>query len=358
MDNALNHVSFVIVSPSTLVYPVPERAVLPKRSDLKCHSFDPKSVLRRSYRFEVPAADVTDMASISRTPSQTACRLYNHYRYGLQGMVPPDMLGDGNAVANSTVKRAVLGHHAFYVAGSADVCNWQVQSKLSPQCGFCKYHRSMVAQPWDHRFAFDQVSPVVSSCGAMWQGMTRFERMKIYRDLLDQVVAPRFGIPQEELHRQRHFRVAVGLGHDDNDVVRKLARCYTHGFCSSGDVLPMDDFAAPSESWRPSGPVFFRKYEVEEEGSASPPEPVLPQNGAAALAGEAKGPSTAAVPISEPLARAAALVLLQAVFGAAAFAHHRRRRRIVAAEAAARAGGSSPTALLNIQGELTPVASP
>jgi len=365
ITKGLHHVSFVIVSPSTLLYPVPERAVLPKRSELKCHSFDPKSVLRRSYNFEVPKANVTDMASISRTSSQKACRLYNHYRYGLQGKVPPDMETNGT-VADSTVRRALLGHHAYYMAGSADVCNWEIQRQLSPQCGFCKFHRSMVAYPWDHRFAFDQISPVVSSCGAMWQGMTRFERMKIFKDVLDQVVAPRFGILQEELHRQRHFRVVVGLGHDDRDAVLKLARCYTHGFCSSGEVLPMEDFA-PKEEEPPSEMVFFRKY--EEEASVSPVGQAPPDNGTALVRIEEEeeeeqedmvddqGTSTIAsmVPLS---VRAAALVSIQLVFGAAAFMYQRRRRRSVAEAVAMRGSSESPVALLNVHGRLPSAASP
>jgi hypothetical protein len=211
-----------------------------------------------------------DMASISNTPNKDACRRYNHYRYGLEGLVPPDMKIDGK-VSQMTLRRAILGHHVLYIAGSADVCNWNVQKDLSPQCGFCKFHRSMVADRQDHRFAFDMRSPVVSSCGAMWQGMTRFERMKIYKDLLEQVVAPRVDILKEVLHKHRHFRVMIGVGHDDHDVLEKLGRCFAHGFCSSGPLVPMEDFD-PDASQPRSEVMFLKKFDERpshESGEAA-----------------------------------------------------------------------------------------
>jgi len=113
---------------------------------------------------------------------------------------------------------------------------------------------------------------VVSTCGAMWQGMTRFERMKIYKDLLEQVVAPRFGIFPEQLQKRRHFRVMIGVGHDDHDVLQRLGNCFAHGHCSTGSLVPMDDFD-PEEPKQSSQVVFFKKFDDKPSSNHHSPAP-------------------------------------------------------------------------------------
>jgi len=229
-DRSLKKVSFIIVSPSTLFYPVPERAALPEHSELTCLHFDPAVVLKRSpYNFLIPPS------------ASKSCPNYNDYRYGAEGHLPPDMTIKGN-ITEATQRRALLAHHVLYIAGSADVCNWQLQKSFSPQCGQCKKHRNSISHSWMKADAVDMASPVVSTCGAMKQGTTRLERIRVYKDMIQGVLAPRLAVSVEQLHRHRKFMTLVGVGHDDFDVAHKLSRCWAYGHCSSHPLASMDDF--------------------------------------------------------------------------------------------------------------------
>merc|ERR1711972_47340 len=94
-----------------------------------------------------------------------------------------------------SIRRALLDHDAVYIGGSADVCNWRLQQRFEPQCGWCLHDRQTYMNK-GAEFARDLMSPVVDSCRAMWEGFTRFERMKIYMDAFKKIIAPRVGVSE------------------------------------------------------------------------------------------------------------------------------------------------------------------
>lgn len=309
--NVVPGVQFLIISPSTLFYPIPERAVLPNLATATCIGMEPGNVLTKTYEFNIPTPDfMRDMSSVEKpdwschhwtkadekklfhdgshqasmaqehklceskasslyeykfTRGQNddyvgcgacfcckrprslkghtdRCVNYNHYRYGPDGpLVPPDMHDSSGKVSAEVQKKALLGHNALYIAGSADVCNWIVQSAMSPPCGLCKRQRTLHSQP-GQGFAFDIHSPILDTCGALWQGSTRLERMKVYRDAVINVLAPRLGISEAELSEKRKFLVLIGVGHDPDDAVREVAKCIVWDACSHGSLAPMETF--------------------------------------------------------------------------------------------------------------------
>lgn len=318
-------VRFLVVSPSTLFYPIPERAKLKSLPQLGCADFDPQKVLVDQYDFRLPDEHLTDIANMTKPPSwycysehedgiplhqqkaqclshnhndreyvykftaghkdlapgchhhgrqcwccrqrrnttwqqKYACRNYDHYRYGLKGRLPPDMPSGSScqrthcgSEVRAAVRRALLEHDALYVGGSADVCNWRLQSRFNPKCGWCLKDRRQVMHGAknENEFARDLMSPVVDSCRAMWQGSTRFERMKIYKDAVEQVVAPRVGVSQAQLDEKRKFMVLVGAGHADNTVISLLAPCLIRDDCDNDELVPMRFFASARESRPP-----------------------------------------------------------------------------------------------------------
>jgi len=290
-------VKFVIVSPSTLFYPMPERAILPLLPQLDCEYFSPRATLRRDYDFrELTWAASGDLANMSDNAEswychrqtragndlnrheceqlnghskmyvyryrhhhesdefpgclhkglpcnccrkakdsedrqRRACHHYNRYRYGLNGKLPVDFPQFGPCTRESCpeelrawIRQALLERHAVYIAGSADVCNWELQSDkhFQPSCGWCSENRSRKFDDEDD-FARDKLSPVVDSCRALWEGFTRLERMKVYKEALHKVLAPRLGISAIELARKREFYTLIGVGHFDNSVLERLA---------------------------------------------------------------------------------------------------------------------------------------
>jgi hypothetical protein len=313
-------VRFFIVSPSTLLYTVPERAVLKTLNNMDCSDFDPAVVLKRSYDFRVPGEHLPDLANMTQPPGwychkqreehhsivhqrqicevtnsldnqyeykftkgndseapgcqgcwccrqrkdaewqqRYACRNYNHYRYGFHGRMPPDMPSGVSCHVHRcksdvrvSIRRALLEHHAVYVGGSADVCNWRLQKRFQPKCGWCLKERSTYdmemefirEQDEESKYARDIKSQVVDSCRAIWEGTTRLERMKIYKDITEKVVAPRVGVSLSELRGKRKFLTLVGAGHSDNTVIEMLAPCLVSDDCDNRFLVPMSKFDA------------------------------------------------------------------------------------------------------------------
>jgi len=318
-------VRFFVVSPSTLLYNVPERAVLKTLPEMECSDFDPQVVLKRSYEFRIPGEHLPDLANMTKPPGwychlekqehhtvhhqketcqklnqedpgyrylftkgddkeapgcqgcwccrqrsdsewqqRYACRNYNHYRYGFHGRMPPDMpqgvschVHHCSEDVRKAIRRALTKHHAVYIGGSADVCNWRLQKRFEPKCGWCLKERStydggMTSNVEDDEFARDKMSQVVDSCRAIWEGTTRLERMKIYKDITEKVVAPRVGVSLSELHRNRKFLTLVGAGHSDNTVVQMLAPCLAFDECDSNILVPMSKFDASGTEGGPA----------------------------------------------------------------------------------------------------------
>lgn len=182
-----------------------------------------------------------------------ACKNFDHYRYGLHGRAPPDMpkgssCNDGNCTPalQARLRAALLTHSAVYIGGSADDCNWALQSRpaFRPKCGWCTKDRTeFVGRSTKVQFARDAMSPIVDSCRAMWEGFTRLERMKIFKEMVEKVLAPRVGIEAKVLARTRQFWTLVGAGHSDITVIEMLAPCLALDLCYDfGRLVPMDRF--------------------------------------------------------------------------------------------------------------------
>lgn len=188
-----------------------------------------------------------------------ACQNFDHYRYGLHGKTPPDMPKGSSCNHDACapelrdrIRAALLERTAVYIGGSADVCNWALQSRpeFQPKCGWCTEDRTEFVDKSTKKvqFARDAISPIVDSCRAMWEGFTRFERMKIFKEVIQKVVAPRVGIEAELLASTRQFWTLVGAGHSDNTVINMLAPCLARDDCYNvSRLVPMDQYDSGEE---------------------------------------------------------------------------------------------------------------